>query len=246
MIRHSIRLPAEIAHVSFVDPPVIIGHRGAAGLVPENTLPSFERAFALGVNAVELDVHVVEGRLIVLHDDTLDRTTNSVGPISHQSLTALRALDAGGGWPIPLLEEVLAALPPGTGINIELKGANTAEPVAELLTAFPETDVLVSSFDPAELARFTAASAATRVAPLFHDWDEAAWDIAETLNAWAINLWRKIATPPRLATARERGLRSFVYTVNNLETARRLFASGATGVFTDYPDRVSAAALQRG
>jgi glycerophosphoryl diester phosphodiesterase len=232
--------------VSFVDPPVIIGHRGAAGLLPENTLPSFRRAFALGVHAVELDVHVIEGRLIVLHDDTLDRTTNGVGPMARQSLAALRALDAGGGWPIPLLEEVLAALPPGTGINIELKGGDTAEPVARLLAGFPGADVLVSSFDHAELARFKAASAGTRVAPLFHDWVDEAWNIAADLDAWAINLWQKIATPDRLATARERGLASFVYTVNQLETARKLIEAGATGVFTDYPDRVCAAALSAG
>ena len=118
--------------------------------------------------------------------------------------------------------------------------------MARLLAGFRGADVLVSSFDHAELARFKAASAQTRVAPLFHDWVDAAWDIAADLDAWAINLWQKIATPDRLATARERGLASFVYTVNQLETARKLIDAGATGVFTDYPDRVCAAALRAG
>lgn len=112
--------------MSFSDRVLIIGHRGAAGLSPENTLPSFRRAWALGVNAVELDVHLVEDELVVIHDDTLERTTNGQGPVAGRSLAALRGLDAGGGWPIPLLREVVAALPAGAGLNVELKGTGTA------------------------------------------------------------------------------------------------------------------------
>ena len=79
----------------------IIGHRGAAGLEPENTLRSFSRAVRLGVDAVELDVHWVHDELIVIHDDTLERTTNGTGPLDSISLAELRELDAGAGERIP-------------------------------------------------------------------------------------------------------------------------------------------------
>jgi glycerophosphoryl diester phosphodiesterase len=82
------------------------------------------------------------------------------------------------------------------------------------------------------------------VAPLFHEWTDDAWSIAAHFDAWGINLYRRITTPARLARARELGLRTLVYTVNNLEEARELIANGATGVFTDYPDRITVAGLQ--
>lgn len=229
--------------MSFLDPVLVIGHRGAAGLVPENTLPSFQRAFECAVGAVELDVYAIEGELLVIHDDTLERTTNGSGPLAAQPLAALRRLDAGGGWPIPLLGEVAAILPAGVGLNIELKGPDTAGPVADFLARTPVADVLVSSFEHAELRRFHALAPAVRVAPLFDRWTDRAWSIAEELDAFAINLSRRIATRDRLARARELGLRTYVYTVNEPAEARTLIGNGATGIFTDYPDQITAARL---
>ena len=229
--------------MSFSDTIVVVGHRGAAGLTPENTLPSFHRAFECGVSAVELDIYAVEGELLVIHDDTLERTTDGIGAVMEQSLAALRRLNAGGGWPIPLLSEVIAILPPQTGLNIELKGPGTAEPVAAFLAGRPTTEVVVSSFDHDELRRFRALSAEVRVAPLFSRWTDAAWDIAAELDAWSINLSRRIATAARLAQAQALGLKSLIYTVNELAEARQLISMGATGLFTDFPDRITAEAL---
>lgn len=228
--------------MSLADQPLVIGHRGAAGLAPENTLPSFRRAWACGVGAVELDVYAVDRQLVVVHDDTVDRTTNGSGAVSGFSLADLRALDAGAGAPIPLLEEVVAELPAGMGLNVELKGPGTAAPVAQFLTRHA-VDALVSSFDHAELYAFRRFDRTTPVAPLFSRWQAAAWELAGELDAWSINLSVRAATRPRLAAARERGLRVLVYTVNDLATARALIAAGATGVFTDFPDRITAAAL---
>jgi glycerophosphoryl diester phosphodiesterase len=225
--------------VSFSDPVLVVGHRGAAGLVPENTLPSFRRAFACGVGAIELDVYAIEGELLVIHDDTLDRTTDGRGPLAGANLAALRNLDAGGGWPIPFLDEVAGILPPGIGLNVELKGPDTAAPLARFIADAPVPDLLVSSFDHAELARFHALAPGTRVAPLFDRWTDNAWSIAARFGAWGINLSRRIATPERLAHARTLGLKTIVYTVNELEVARGLIANGATGVFTDVPDRIT-------
>ncbi len=229
--------------MSFDDSIVVIGHRGAAGLVPENTLPSFRRAYACGVSAVELDVYLVENELVVIHDETLERTTNGTGTVMGQTLESLRALDAGRGWPVPLLAEVVAELPADVGLNIELKGPATAAATAAFLAAERPLDVLVSSFDHRELAEFVRHAPEVRVAPLFKRWRKDGWRIAEELGAWAVNLSQRTAAPELLRAARDRGLRTFVYTVNELEDARRLVGLGATGLFTDYPDLITRDAL---
>lgn len=105
-------------------------------------------------------MHCVGGEVLVIHDDTLDRTTNGSGPLATHDLTYLRSLDAGKGEQIPLLNEVLDLLAGRAGLNIELKGAGTAEPVAAVLGNYLQRGVwqpeqlLVSSFDKAELQRF--------------------------------------------------------------------------------------------
>lgn len=230
--------------MSFQDPIVVIGHRGAAGLAPENTLPGFRRAYACGVSAVELDVYAVEGELLVIHDDTLERTTSGRGAVMATPLAALRRLDAGAGASIPLLSEVVAELPATVGLNIELKGPGTADPVAAFLRTRPGLDVLVSSFDLAQLAHFHDLAADVPVAPLFSRWNSGIWDTAAALDAWSINLSRRAATPQYLAEAARRGFRTLVYTVNALPLARRLIAAGATGIFTDRPDLLRAEALR--
>gem|GEM_PF-111797 len=222
----------------------LIGHRGAAGLVAENTLPSFQRATAEGCQAIELDVYAVDGELLVIHDDTLNRTTNGKGRVISKSAKALRALDAGQktapGARIPFLSEVFAVLPKKVAVNIELKGPATAKPVAKALSDWqPANEVLVSSFDHDLLRTFRSEDAATPVAPLFHRTNREMLAIACELNACAVNLNARIATKARLSTIRAAGFGAAVYTVNSLAVARRLFRDGATGVFTDRPDRVT-------
>ena len=227
--------------MSFFSERLVIGHRGAAGLAPENTLPGFTIACALGVDAVELDVHSLHGRLIVIHDDTLDRTTSGNGPLASLNLAALRALNAGGGHPIPFLEEVFEALPADVGINVELKGVGTAAPVAAFLREGDQRqrDVLVSSFDLDELRRFAELTGdAFKVAPLFRHWSDRIPEIAAKLGAWSVNLNRRLASLPRIGAIRARGCRVLVYTVDDVSVAQRLFAWGATGIFTDFPDQM--------
>ena len=217
---------------------LIIGHRGAAGLEPENTLRSFARAIEIGVDAIELDVYCVDGRLVVIHDDTLERTTNGHGEVMQTSFDALRRLDAGKGERIPTLDEVFAAVPNGFTVNVELKGKGTAEPVARCIDVHTHVDVLVSSFDHPELARFHEVAPRARAAPLFHRASARMFDVAAALDAWSINLSEKLATAERLADIVDRGYRSLVYTVNDPAVAERLRSDGATGIFTDYPDRM--------
>ena len=136
----------------------IIGHRGASGYAPENTLKAFELALSQGCEWLELDVHLLDGKLIVIHDEHLDRTTSGQGLISDHSLDAIRGLDAGDGEKIPYLDEVIEMVDGRATINIELKGPGTAQPVSALLNAWcleHKTDpnkFLLSSFNHRELA----------------------------------------------------------------------------------------------
>jgi glycerophosphoryl diester phosphodiesterase len=217
---------------------LVIGHRGAAGLEPENTLRSFKRALEIGVDAIELDVYCVDDRLVVIHDDTLERTTNGRGGVMATSYDALRKLDAGKGERIPTLDEVLELAGSQATVNIELKGKGTAAPVARCIAAHANVDTLISSFDHSELARFHRAAPNSKVAPLFHRESSRMFEIAKSVQAWSINLSVKLASADRLATISEHGYRTLVYTVNDLEIAQRLKFDGATGIFTDYPDRM--------
>lgn len=217
---------------------LIIGHRGAAGLVPENTLPGFARAIELGVDAVELDIHLCEGRLLVIHDDTLERTTSGKGTLSSHSLAALRALDAGNGAQIPLLEEVLELIAGRVGINVELKGHGTAQPLAQLLASLDGSHLLVSSFDHGMLREFHRMAPAVPVAPLFSQWKGNPIDTACRFGGGYLNLNRKLVTRARCSDATAAGLRLLAYTVNDPVEAQRLFDMGVGGLFTDYPDRI--------
>jgi len=217
---------------------LIIGHRGAAGLEPENTLRSFARAIDLGVDAIELDVYLVDGELVVIHDDTLERTTDGRGAVESRRLVELRKLDAGQGERIPLLEEVLDLVGGRVAVNVELKGSGTARKTAAVLARYPGTQCLVSSFDHGELATFRATTRGVPVAPLFGKNHARMFEIADELNAWSINLSRKIATRAYFSQAHERNRRTLVYTVNDAAEAEQLRGAGATGVFTDFPDRI--------
>ena len=221
----------------------IIGHRGAAGLAPENTLPSFQIALDLGCRGIELDVHRVMDanhvvRLGVIHDERLDRTTNQSGRVAEVTAETLGTLDAGNGVGVPLLDEVveLFDLADNTLLNIELKGKNTAAPTAAFLVQHPNIKVLVSSFDHDELRQFRRLDNTTPVAPLFSRKRRNLVDTAQALNAASINVAYPMVDAPLLETCRDAGYPVLVYTVNQLADAQRLKTLGAAGIFTDRPD----------
>ncbi len=229
---------------------VIIGHRGAAGLAAENTLSSFGEALAWHCPMIELDVHRstdaggVE-HLLVIHDSKLNRTTNGKGKLEDFDADYLRTLDAGAGQQIPLLEEVMDLLlehQANTGttvaLNIELKGAHTAQPVARFIKRFPTWPMLVSSFDHDELRQFRSLDQSTAVAPLYDRFAPDWRDTAAELSAVAVNIATRVANPARVTAMRDAGYMVFVYTVNDEKEARTLQNMGASGVFTDRPDRL--------
>ena len=163
---------------------------------------------------------------------------------------ALKELDAGNGAKIPLLEEVTdlirkhnEQLECSVRLNIELKGDDTAAPVAAFLQDNPDLDALVSSFQHQELARFRMLDPTTAVAPLYGRYDSAWHETAKKLGASAVNISSRMATAQRISQIRSAGYSVYVYTVNRARLAAKLKADGASGVFTDRPDLMFRAAL---
>lgn len=236
--------------------PRIIGHRGAALSAPENTLAGFCVAAARGVHWVEFDVRLSrDGRCILLHDDTLDRTTNGRGPASALSFAELRQLDAGGwfgpdfvGQPVPSLEETIDLLAKlELGAVVELKPTPGSEAAtgraaaAVLAERWPQSlpPPLLSSFKPAALAaaRETAPQLqrALLVGAVPRDWQRqmAALDCT-MLHADQRKLDRKA-----VEAVGEAQVPLFAYTVNVPARARELFSWGVAAVFSDCPDRLA-------
>lgn len=229
----------------------VYGHRGAAGHRPENTLAGVRHALALGVDGVEIDVCLLDDALIVLHDDTLDRTTNGGGHYKSWQLAALRALDAGGGERIPLLEEVIALTIDRVELNIEVKEAGIAELViARTLAATAaapawRSRILLSSFDVATSAVLARLRGAMRFGLLYEQPFEAALLRALTLKAQSLHMSLAHLDAAHVARAHDQGLAVYVYTVNDAAAISCCQAAAVDGVFSDYPDRVLAACRRR-
>ena len=220
-----------------------IGHRGAMGHAPENTLLSIEKALALGVRFIEVDVHSVDGHLVVFHDDRLERTTNGEGYLAEQSFDHLRSLDAGEGQQIPTLDEVCNLVSGRACINIELKGPGTAAPVAALASrliqgGWDKRAILVSSFDHRQLEELQHLDGDIQLAALLGGLPIDDARIAEKLGCFSVHPSIEFLDRRFVDDAHSRGLRVFTYTVSHPEDLHRCAALGVDGVFTDYPERV--------
>lgn len=226
--------------------PATIGHQGCDGLRPGNTLGAFRHALALGADAVECDVHRTrDGRLAVIHDARVDRTTNGRGAVAELAMAELRALDAGGGEPVPELVDVVALIAAsGADLVVELKAPGTAAPALE---AVRRHDILSRttfiSFRLEFLAHLRGAEPSARLGALFGS-DDAA-DPEPSLVARAgevgadlIDLHFAAATPALLAAARQAGLRLWVWTPDAEDDLRRMVAMGVDGITTNRPDRL--------
>lgn len=223
------------------------GHRGAAGHEPENTLRSIRRALELGADGIEVDAYFVDGELVVIHDATLQRTTNGRGRVADHSFAQLRALDAGLGEQIPTLTEVFDTVAHRAVINVELKGPRTAAPVAMLVSDYVQhrgwrwEEFLVSSFDHEQLKTAKQLVPALRIGALINRVPRGLAAFAERLGAWSVNPHRLCVSPALVADAHQRGLKVFVFTVNEPKDLARMKAMGVDGVFSDFPERVRGA-----
>ena len=220
------------------------GHRGACGHEPENTLRSVRKALELGADGVEVDVHFVDGQLMVIHDDTLERTTNGHGPVVGKTFAELRALDAGLGEQIPTLAEVIGAIQRNALINVELKGPATATSVVKLIDEYVRElgwryeDFLLSSFDHERIRKVRQLNPEIRIAPLIDKLPHQLAEFAQRLSAWSVNCSKRCVTESLIQDAHSRGLEVFVYTVNDARDIARVKSLGVDGVFSDFPERV--------
>jgi glycerophosphoryl diester phosphodiesterase len=220
------------------------GHRGARGHEPENTVRSVRKALELGADGIEVDVHFADGNLVVIHDDTLARTTNGRGRVAKKSFAYLRSLDAGSGERIPTLAEIFAAVNRRAIINVELKGPHTAAPVAALIAEYVNRhgwsfdDFLVSSFDHARIREAKQRCPDIRIGALIMKAPRGLAKFAEASGAWSLHVDKHGVTPELVADAHERELKVFVFTVNQPREIARMKTLGVDGVFTDFPERV--------
>ncbi|KRE98919.1 glycerophosphodiester phosphodiesterase [Paenibacillus sp. Soil766] len=232
--------------------PIIIGHRGAAGEAPENTLASFILALEQGSQAIELDVHITQdGEIVVCHDGTLDRTTNGSGLICNQQWADIKQLDAGAwfsekfiGERIPLLSEVFDVVPKGTLINVEVKHAYEGRMESALLAFLREVnryeDVVVSSFDHKVIQRLKRAEPALKVGLLYGGnlIDHGAYAKLLEVEVFSLHPHHHSFDGADIALATADGLAVYPYTVNELTDYQLMIEAGVTGIITDYPGRL--------
>lgn len=225
----------------------IIGHRGASGYQPENTLASFKEAITMGVDMLEFDVCALKtGEVVVLHDATLNRTTNGDGPVENYTLKQLRMLDAGHGQHIPLLTEVLDLVDRRIPVNIEIKGGRTtSQQVAKIINRYVRKHgwsydmFLVSSFDHMKLRAFSRLQPRVRLGVLYSDTPSRYWATKGKHNVFSANLDENYITSTIVNDAHKRGMKVYAYTVNNKHRAQQLRAMNVDGIFTNYPDKMS-------
>ena len=179
----------------------------------------------------------------MIHDDTLERTTNGHGRVGDKTQTELKALDAGKGQKISTLDEVIKLVGLRTKINVELKGKGTARPLADLIYRYTgpgcgQNQFLVSSFDIDELFKFRAIDQFSRIGLIFKKLANDIFQIAEELSCYSIHPSVGLTTAELLDEAHEMGLKVFVWTANASPDISLLKAMGVDGIFSDFPDRL--------
>jgi glycerophosphoryl diester phosphodiesterase len=229
---------------------LIWAHRGARADAPENTLPAFELAVEQGADGVEFDVQLTaDGTVVVLHDETVDRTTDGRGPVAGMRLDDLRTLDASGGRAgfagarVPTLAETLDLLvPAGLRLNIELKNSEEAYPGLEeqVLAAVADRGiaerVVLSSFNHYSLRKLQKLDAPVELAMLYTDPLYKPWRYALKLGVAALHPpVRYLIGPGYVRRAHAAGLAVRPWVVNSTRGLARMFAWDVDGVFTDVP-----------
>lgn len=228
---------------------LIFGHRGASAYAPQNTIPAFELAVTQGADGIELDVHLsADGVPVVIHDFTVDHTTNGAGAVHEMTLAQLKQLDAGvkfdpkfAGIPIPTLEEVFQAVGQ-LFINIEIKADDSGieSAVAALIAKYELTErVAVSSFNPEILRRFSGVMSSVAIGLLYMP--EEGFDprlVLPDLKCEALHPYHEIIDAAYMANAKQQGYTVNTWTVNDPMRAVQLRDLGVNGIITDNPDTI--------
>ncbi|NDV15123.1 glycerophosphodiester phosphodiesterase [Muricauda sp. TY007] len=225
--------------------PLVIGHRGAMGHETENTLASVQKAMDLGVDMIEIDVFKIDsGEIVVFHDETVDRLANSGGNIEEYNIVQLRQLTLDGGHKIPMLQDVLKKINNQVALNIELKGAGTADRVNHIVNYYIEKEgwspenFVISSFKWDELKAMRAKNKDIKIAVLTSEDPLEAIEVAKELKAVAINPNFKTLTKENVAKIQAEGLKVYTWTVNAPEDIQEMTEFGVDGIITNYPERV--------
>ena len=245
--------------------PLVIAHRGGMALWPENTLYAFEQAASLGADVMETDVRATaDAVLVLLHDATVNRTTDGTGAVAASTLAELERLDAGARWSpdggrtfpyrnqgltVPTLTEAFAALP-RMRFNLEIKDPGLAAPLCQALREHGKVQqVMVASFHGDALAEFrrlcpeVATSASAAEARNFYLAATTSLDNAyrPTMQALQVPEYMggiRVLSPAFVRAARRLNLQVHAWTINETEAMRRILALGVDGIITDYPDRL--------
>ena len=232
--------------------PRFLAHRGGGHLAPENTLAAFREGWRRGWRAFECDVKLsADGELFLLHDDTLERTSNGQGLARDLSWDLLSRLDAGSwhspafvGEPPPRLEALLRwAAATGSALNLELKpnpgeARSTGERVGALLRHWPQVPALLSSFEPEALEGARAAAPERARGLLLEQPRSDAWELAQSLEVQAVISDQRWTDAAWIRQVHQGGWRALAYTVNEVARARALLGDGLDGLFTDALDDV--------
>jgi glycerophosphoryl diester phosphodiesterase len=228
-----------------------IAHRGASALYPENTLRAFIAAADLGADMCEFDVRMTrDGEVVVIHDATVNRTTDGRGRVAAMSADAIKGLDAGVRFgvkfrneAVPTLAEVAAALSGQCGrrcgMDVELKARGLEARVCDVLRERRVIEnSIVSSFDWDQLKVVAAEEPGLRLALLGEKAPSVLLQAAATMHAFAMAPRFDIADAALCAEAHRRGLAVYVWTVDDAPTMRRLIAAGVDGIMTNNPKKL--------
>jgi len=225
--------------------PLVIGHRGAMGHETENTLASVQKALDLGVDMIEIDVFKISsGELVVFHDQTVDRLTNGPGNIEEYNISDLSRLILDGGHKIPMLQDVLKLIDNQVVLNIELKGANTADKVNHTIDFYTKSrgwspeNFIISSFNWDELRAMRKLNKNVAIAVLTEDNPLDAIEVGKELNAVAINPYFKNLDADVAKKIKEAGFKIYTWTVNEPEDIVAMKNLGVDGIITNFPERI--------
>lgn len=223
-----------------------VGHRGACGYEPDNTLRSFAKAISCAVDMIELDVHVCEsGELVVFHDHKLNKTVPNGGRVAQKTLAELQALDVGKGESIPTLSQVFDLMAPtNIIINIELKGVGTAQGVAELIQLYVREKgysydrFVVTSFNHYELQTFRTFCSEVAIGAIINGLPIGLAEFGARVDAAYIVVDMNCVNQALVDDAHARGMKIMVYTVNDYDDIALMKEMGVDGIISNYPDRI--------
>jgi glycerophosphoryl diester phosphodiesterase len=227
----------------------VIGHRGNSSQLPENTVAAINDAFAVGAGMVEIDVHFSRDRVpVVIHDETVERTTNGKGLVAQLTLARLKTLDAGSwsgrkyaGERIPTLAEALQAATGKGPLLLDLKVEGLGAAVANVLRRLdlPDTSVAIGTWTPSQTSDFVRHVPGAQIlmtsGEALKRWDPDYFQSERARGVTGFEILVDNLTEPFITAAHAHGMPVYAFTVNEEATMRRLIAMGVDGIETDYP-----------